>query len=88
MGYVQSLGFHGGTGEVPILRACGITSVDDQRMFKMSNDESLDIKTLRDMSTILSQNARHQSTSDTAPHPGRRETSLVKIFATEHCQVL
>jgi hypothetical protein len=39
MGYVQSLDFHGGTGEVPILRARGITSVDDQQMFKMSNDE-------------------------------------------------
>ena len=39
MGYVQSLGFHSGAGEVPILQACGITSVDDQQMFKMSNDE-------------------------------------------------
>ena len=39
MGYAQTLGFHGGAGEVRILPACGITSVDDQQMVKMSNEE-------------------------------------------------
>jgi len=39
LGYVQTLRFHGGAGEVPILTACGITSVDDQGMVKMSNEE-------------------------------------------------
>jgi len=39
MGYVQTLGFHGGAGKVHILPACSITSVDDQQMVKMSNEE-------------------------------------------------
>ena len=38
MGYGQTLGLHGGAGEVPILPACGITSVDGQRMVKMSKE--------------------------------------------------
>jgi hypothetical protein len=29
MGYVQTLGFQRGEGEVPILPTCGITSVDE-----------------------------------------------------------
>jgi len=51
-------------------------------------NSSLDIQTLADMTIMLSQNAEHQSTSDTAQHPRRKEISLVKLIALHHCQVL
>jgi hypothetical protein len=40
-------------------------------------NSSLDIQTGADMTTILSQNIGHQSTSNIAPYPGRKDISLV-----------